>query len=102
MHNTLYTMDGPDEAVSAVVCLDPSAEGAGHRLEGERRRVWRQIWPGLADDVAADAVQQSQFDTAPPAPTTDGSLFAPTPVGTAVDGTTQARMEREDAARTAR
>ena len=42
----LYTMDGPDEAVSAVVySFDPPAEGASHRLEGEGRRVWR---PDLA------------------------------------------------------
>ena len=99
----LYTMDGPDEAVSAVVyvSIHPQKELAiGWKAKGAV--LGAQIWPGLADRVAADFVQHSQFDTAPPAPPTDGSLFTPLPVGTAVAGGTRARMEREDAARAAR
>ena len=99
----LYTMDGPDEAVSAVVyvSIHPQKELAiGWKAKGAV--LGAQIWPGLADRVAADLVQHSQFDTAPPAPATDGSLFEPLPIGTAVEGGTRARMEREDAARAAR
>ena len=99
----LYTMDGPDEAVSAVVyvSIHPQKELAiGWKAKGAV--LGSQIWPGLADHVAADFVQHSQFDTAPPAPTTEGSLFAPMSIGTAVEGGTRARMEREDAARAAR
>jgi len=53
------------------------------------------------DHAAADLVQRSQVETAPPAPATDGAPFAPVPAGTGVDGNTRARMEREDAARSA-
>jgi hypothetical protein len=47
-------------------------------------------------------VNRSQVETAPPAPATDGTLFAPAPAGTGVEGGARARMEREDAARGAR
>lgn len=58
-----------------------------------------QIWPGLADHAASDWVQRSQVETAPPAPATDGVLFAPVPAGMGVEGGARAYMEWEERAR---
>jgi short-subunit dehydrogenase len=98
-----YTMDGPEEAVNAVVyaSIHPQKELAvGWKAKGAV--LGAQIWPGLADHAAGALVNRSQVETAPPAPATDGTLFAPAPAGTGVEGGARARMEREDAARGAR
>jgi len=98
-----YTMDAPEEAVNAVVyaSIHPQEELAvGWKAKGAV--LGAQIWPGLADHAAGDLVYRSQVETAPPAPATDGALFAPVPAGTGVEGGARARMKREDAARGAR
>jgi len=95
-----YTMDGPEEAVNTVVyaSIHPQKELAvGWKAKGAV--LGTQIWPGLADHAAGDLAYRSQVETAPPAPATDGALFAPVPAGTGVEGGARARMEREDAAR---
>ena len=61
-----------------------------------------QIWPGLAAHAAGDPVYRSQVETVPPAPATDGALFAPVPAGTGVRGGARTRMKRQDTARGAR
>lgn len=98
-HKTrMSTMDGPWETVDAIVWA------AIHPWRGEYPVGWKaeggvlgaQLWPGLANRIGADVVQRAQFDRAPPAPPTTGSLFEPIPAGTGVEGGVRARMEQED------
>ena len=95
-------MDAPGDVVNAVVyaSIHPQKELAVG-LEAKGAVLGAQLWPGLADHAAANLVHRSQFDDAPPAPGTDGSLFAPVAAGTGVEGDARARMKAEDAARSA-
>ena len=94
----MSTMDGPWETVDGIVWA------AIHPWRGEYPVGWKaeggvlgaQLWPGLANRIGADVVHRAQFDTAPPAPPTAGSLFEPMPSGTGVEGGVRARMEQED------
>lgn len=93
----MYLMDGAHEVVDAIVwtSIHPSKEVAvGWKAQGTV--IGDQIWPGLAERLAGNIVHRAQIETAPPAPPTAGSVQAPTPVGTAVEGGARARMERED------
>ena len=94
------SMDDPDATVDTVVwaALHPAKEYAPG-FKAQATLLGDQIWPGLAERAAADVVHHSQFDTAPPAPPTDGSLYAPMDAGTTVEGGARARMSREDAPR---
>ncbi|MBV8912130.1 MAG: hypothetical protein JOZ05_03690 [Acetobacteraceae bacterium] len=96
----METMDGPEATVDAIVwtAIHPQKEvGPGCKAGGAV--VSAQTWPGLAERLAADLAQHSQFDTAPPALPTDGNLFYPMQAGTGVEGGTRERMRREDRAR---
>ncbi len=93
----MYTMDGPQEVVDAIVwvSIHPRKEYAvGWKAQGAV--IGDQIWPGLAERIAADVVHRAQIETAPPAPPTPGSVHEPMAAGTAVEGAARARMERED------
>lgn len=93
----IYTMDDAGPVVDAIVwvSIHPTKEYAvGWKATGAL--LGERVWPGLAERVAADVVHASQVTTAPPAPPTDGSLFAPVPVGTTVEGAARARMQQED------
>jgi short-subunit dehydrogenase len=76
----VYTMDGPQGTVDAVVwmAIHPQNEMAVGWKAGAAV-LGSQIWPGLANRIGADLVQRSQIDTAPPAPATPGNLFTPVP-----------------------
>ena len=94
----MSTMDGPWETVDSIVWA------AIHPWRGEYPVGWKaaggvlgaQLWPGLANRIGADVIQNAQFNKAPPAPPTAGSLFEPMPSGTGVEGGVRARMEQED------
>ena len=93
----IYTMDDAGPVVDAIVwvSIHPTKECAvGWKATGAL--LGERVWPGLAERVAADVVHASQVTTAPPAAPTDGSLFAPVPVGTTVEGAARARMQQED------
>lgn len=85
----------------ATAAIRPRSEIAvGWKAEGAV--LGSQIWPGLARHIAGNVVHATQMEAAPPAPPTAGSLHAPLPSPTTVEGGTRARMAREDAARQAR
>lgn len=93
----MYMMDGAREVVDAIVwvSLHPRQEYVvGWKAQGAV--LGDQIWPGLAERIAADMVHRAQIETAPPTPPTAGSVHAPTRAGTTVEGGARARMERED------
>ena len=96
----IATMDGPDEVVDAVVWVSVHPrKDLAVGWKAQTSVLGAQLWPGLAERVAGDVVYRSQFETAPPAPPTDGSLFQPLPGGTTVEGDARDRMEREDQVR---
>jgi len=99
----IYSMEDPIGTVDAVVwmAIHPIKEYAvGWKAQGAL--IGDQIWPGLAERLAAGVVHRAQIETAPPAPPTTGSLYEPVRSGTAVEGDARARMEREDKQRTGR
>ena len=67
-----------------------------------RMAYWsHRIAPDPTESASAGIARRYQFDTAPPAPNTSGSLFVPTPAGQGVDGGVRDRMKKENAARKA-
>lgn len=92
-------MDDPAEAVDAIVyaSLYPREEvPVGWKGHGAMVGHW--LAPDITESVSANVAHKYQFDTAPPAPPTSGSLHAPQPNGRGVDGGVRERMERENAA----
>ena len=90
-------MEDPNGTVDAVVwaALHPAKEYAvGWKARGAL--LGDRVWPGLAERLASDMVHRAQVETAPPAPSTTGSLYDPMRSGTAVEGDARARMDRED------
>lgn len=98
----IASMDDPAGTVDAVVwtAIHPTKEYAPG-FKARAALLGDQLWPGLAERAAADVVHRSQFETAPPAPPTAGSLYAPMAAGTTVEGDARARMGREDLQRQA-
>ncbi|WP_424134541.1 SDR family NAD(P)-dependent oxidoreductase [Roseomonas chloroacetimidivorans] len=90
------TMDGPEEVVEAIIrgSVYPVKEYAVG-LKAQAAVLGSQIWPGAAEYFAAELVQRSQIERAPPGPITAGSVHEPTPEGTGVDGGVRARMAGE-------
>jgi short-subunit dehydrogenase len=93
-------MDDPQKVVNAIVwiSLHPQEELAVG-WKAKLSYAGHRIAPDVNERVSANMARRWQFDTAPPAPPTSGSLYEPMPTGTAVDGGVRQRMEREDAAR---
>ena len=91
-------MIGPWPTVDAIVwaAIHPWRGEYPVGLQAEGAVLGAQLWPSLANRVGADVVRDAQFDQAPPAPPTAGSLFEPMPAGTGVEGGIRARMEQED------
>lgn len=92
-------MDDPAKAVDAIVyaSLYPREEvPVGWKAYGAIVGHW--LAPDIAERVSANAARKYQFDTAPPAPPTSGSLHAPQPNGRGVDGGVRERMARENGA----
>ncbi|MFT8245104.1 SDR family NAD(P)-dependent oxidoreductase [Roseomonas sp. BN140053] len=95
-----YRMDGAEEVVDAIVwvSLHPRVEYAvGWKAEGAV--FGHRVWPRLTENLAGDMAHGAQVETAPPAPSTAGSLHQPMNGGSAVEGGARERMERENAAR---
>jgi len=93
----IYSMEDPAGTVDAVVwvAIHPTKQYAvGWRAK--TALIGDQVWPGLAEHLGADVVHRAQVETAPPAPPTTGSLYEPTPSGTAIEGDARTRMDRED------
>ncbi|QTI79367.1 SDR family NAD(P)-dependent oxidoreductase [Roseomonas marmotae] len=96
----MVALDGPEQTVDAIVwaAIHPGREmPVGWKARGAL--LSHQIWPGLAERVAANIAHRAQMEDAPPAGDRPGSLHEPMAEGVGVGGTTRARMEREDAAR---
>lgn len=90
-------MDGPQPTVDAIVwaSIHPSKQVAvGWKAEGSE--LAHQLLPGLTEDITGDIVRGEQFEAAPPAPPTSGSLYAPMPSGTTVEGDARQRIRAED------
>ncbi len=90
-------MDGAQKLVDAIVwaSIHPTKKFAtGWKAQGAV--IGDQIWPGLAEHLAGNMIHRSPVETAPSAPPTVGSVQQPVPQGTTVEGSTRARMARED------
>ncbi|HZY17434.1 MAG TPA: SDR family NAD(P)-dependent oxidoreductase [Ramlibacter sp.] len=96
----MVLFDDPQKVVDAIVwvSLHPREElPVGWKASLATFSHW--LAPDLTERISADIVQRQQFDTAPPAPPTAGSLHAPMREGRAIEGGVRERMQREDAAR---
>jgi len=93
----IASMDDPAPTVNAVVwaAIHPAKEVAPG-FKAQAALLGDQLWPGLAERLAAGVVHRSQIETAPPAPPTSGSLYIPLAIGTTVEGGARARMAEED------
>lgn len=93
----MIMMDDPQEVVDAIVRVS-----VRHRKElavgwkAKAAVVGHQVWPGLAERMAANIVHRAQIEEAPPAPPTAGALHAPISSSTTVEGDARERMARED------
>jgi hypothetical protein len=72
----------PQEVIDALValCKDPRDEkivGA----DGVVKIAMKRLLPGAAESMATRQMYKTQFEDAPPAPTTRGAVEAPTPIG---------------------
>lgn len=95
----MVAMDDPQIVVDAIVtaCTDPKEE----QPVGPKARVAdisHSIFPDLTKRVSAKTID-NESERGAPQPATDGSIYAPTPDGTGVDGGARERMKQEDAAR---
>jgi hypothetical protein len=93
-------MDGPEKAVDAIVhaSLFPREEvPVGWKARAALAAHW--LTPDLAERTSANIVHKHQFELAPPAPATSGSVRQPVATGAGVDGGMRARMQREQAER---
>lgn len=95
-------MEDPQGVVDAIVWMSihPQAEIAVGWKASSYTSAHRLL-PRLVEDKAADAVHDSQFGVAPPAPLTSGTLYQPMATGTDVDGGVRERLKAEDQRRAA-
>lgn len=93
-------MDDPHKVVNAIVWISlHPVEELAVGWKAKLAYAGHRIAPDVNENVAANIAQHWQFNTAPPAPATSGSLHQPVPNGTGVDGGVRQRMRREDEAR---
>ncbi|HEX8603859.1 MAG TPA: SDR family NAD(P)-dependent oxidoreductase [Pseudoduganella sp.] len=93
-------MDEPGKVVEAIVWVSvhPQEELAVG-WKAKAAYAGSRLTPDLAERVAANAAHHYQFETAPPAPATAGSLHKAMPEGTGIEDGHRERIERENAAR---
>jgi short-subunit dehydrogenase len=95
----MASMDDPQKVVNAIVraALYPSEDiPVGWKAQSA---IWsHRLAPGMTERFSADVAHKYQFEQAPQAPTSDGSLFIPMESGRDVSGGVRQRMDREDKA----
>jgi len=96
----MAAMDDPQKVVEAIVwaSVHPREElPVGWKASGAT--VSHRLMPDLTERISANISHRMQYETAPPAPATSGTLHQPVEAGRTVDGGVRKRMEQEDAAR---
>jgi short-subunit dehydrogenase len=99
----MAALDPPSKVVNAMVraSVRPRQElPVGWKAKGAV--VSHRIAPRLTDRVSANIDHHYQMKTAPPAPTTTGSLYAPQASGPGVEDGVRKRMKEEKRQRKAR
>jgi short-subunit dehydrogenase len=96
----MASMDDPQKVVNAIVraAVYPNEEiPVGWKAQSA---VWsHRLAPDITERFSANIAHHYQMEQAPPAPSSDGSLFKPMESGREVSGGVRERMERGDAAR---
>jgi len=95
----MAAMDDPSIVVDAIVaaCTDPKeAQPVGPKARASD--ISHHLFPDLTERLSAK-IADAEVGKAGPLPHTTGSIYAPTPDGTTVDGGIRDRMKREDAKR---
>lgn len=92
----MAAMDPPSKVVNAVIraSLRPRQElPVGWKAKG----AWysHHLFPHFTEWLSANIMHRYQIKTAPPAPPTSGSAFAPLESGRGIDDGVKARMKRE-------
>jgi short-subunit dehydrogenase len=98
----MAAMDDPGKIVEAIiwVSLHPREElPVGWKARASD--LSHHLAPDLTERLSANIAHNYQIKTAPPAPPTTGSIYAPMEAGRGVDDGVRARMKAEDAARKA-
>ena len=81
-----------------ISSLNPREEvPVGWKARGALAGHW--LTPDLAERISANVAHKYQYELAPPAPPTGGSVQQPMAPGTGADGGLRQRIQREDAAR---
>lgn len=90
-------MEDPQKVVEAIVwvSLHPREELPVGWM-ANFAYIAHRFFPDFIEREAADNAHKWQFETAPPAPPTSGSLHEPMEAGKSVEGGIRKRMERED------
>jgi short-subunit dehydrogenase len=96
----MAAMDDPKKVVKTIVtaCLRPKPEYVVG-WKAKAAFTAHKSFPDTTERAAADIIHKWQFDTAPAAPATSGTLFEPMPSGTEVEGGVRERMQKENAQR---
>lgn len=93
-------MDEPGKVIDAIVWVSVHPrEELAVGWKAKAAYTGARVLPDLTERVAANVAHRYQFETAPPAPPTSGSVHRAMPEGTGVDGGHRERIERENAAR---
>ncbi|AOB33282.1 short-chain dehydrogenase [Bordetella sp. H567] len=96
----MVSMDDPQTVVDAIVWVSVHPQDTlpvGWKARGVY--VMHHLLPGMTESIAADMQHKKQMEDAPPAGSTDGALYRPSPADTGVEGGNRARQQREDAVR---
>jgi len=99
----MVMFDDPYRVADAIVwtALYPRKEVAVG-FKARAAITGHRLLPGLAENIAGNVLHRVQVETAPPAPSTPGSLYQPMLEGTGVRGDVRERMKRENAVRKAK
>jgi short-subunit dehydrogenase len=92
----MAAMDGPDKVVNAI--LRSSLRPRQELPVGWKARMsykMHHVFPHFTERFSANVAHRYQIKTAPPAPQTTGSIYAPMPTGTGVDDGVRQRMKAE-------
>ena len=99
----MVLMDDPQTVVDTIVwaSIHPTKEIAVG-WKAQTAVTAHRLLPDLTEHVAGDVYHRVQIETAPPAPSTSGTLHQPMRSGTTVEGGVRERMRREEQQRRAR